>query len=180
MSDTYTDMRDFIYNVDNYDEFNQIYNTVLNGMSYSPTKNVSFLGNMETRFTEIRNYFLGASTIENRKRNYYDSVAKLAIDTKDEINNDADILLINSLLDQNNNESLVKLDLQSKLRIAENPTINMVPAHTTFNVAQGSDILKQYITYEQTKNTDKATLRGGDRIFNMLSHANRSIYVKGF
>jgi hypothetical protein len=180
ISDTYTNMKDFIYNVDDVDKFKEIYNTVLNEMSYSPTKNVSFLEDLETRYAEIRNYFLGETGTSRRTEKYDADIKQLEIDKGDQLKTNADIIAINSLLDENNDDSLVKLNLQSKLSIPNPPTINTVAAHDTFNITPDSDIINQYITYEQTNHNDKATLRGGDEIFNMLSHANRSIYVEAF
>jgi hypothetical protein len=178
--DTYSNMKEFIYDVDNVDLFAPIYNTIFKGMNYSPTKNVSFLTDMESRITEIRNYFLGSSTTENKKSKYYDALAKLELDKVNTIKTNSEILLIDSLLnkDISKGESLANLNLQSKLKITTGPTINSVSAHTAFNTHP--DILKQYITYEQSSTSEKASLRGVDKTFNMISHANRSIYVQVF
>lgn len=174
MSDTYTNMRDFIYNVDDVNKFKPIYNIIFNGMNYSPTKNVSFLGNLETRYAEIRNYFLGETGTSTREAKYNDDINKLASATSNSITTNADIIAINSLLAE-----IESLNLQSKLSV-KSPTINQVSAYTAFNT-QDTTIINQYITYEQTKETDKARLKGNPNItFNMLSHANRSIYVQEF
>jgi hypothetical protein len=174
MSDTYTDMKSFIYNVDDVNKFKPIYNIIFNGMNYSPTKNVSFLGNLETRYSEIRNYFLGETGTSERQRKHDNDTNKLAIDTENLLKTNADIIAINSLLAE-----IDKLDLQSKLSV-KSPTIKQVSAYSAFNT-QDTTILNQYITYEQTKETDKARLKGNPNItFNMLSHANRSIYVQEF
>jgi hypothetical protein len=174
MSDTYTDMKSFIYNVDDVNKFKPIYNIIFNGMNYSPTKNVSFLGNLETRYAEIRNYFLGETGTSERQRKHDNDTNKLAIDTENLLKTNADIIAINSLLAE-----IESLNLESKLSV-KSPTINQVSAYTAFNT-QDTTIINQYITYEQTKETDKARLKGNPNItFNMLSHANRSIYVQEF
>jgi hypothetical protein len=174
MSDTYTDMKSFIYNVDDVNKFKPIYNIIFNGMNYSPTKNVSFLGNLETRYAEIRNYFLGETGTSERQRKHDNDTNKLAIDTENLLKTNADIIAINSLLDE-----IESLNLESKLSV-KSPTINQVSAYSAFNT-QDITIINQYITYEQTKETDKARLKGNPNItFNMLSHANRSIYVQEF
>jgi hypothetical protein len=167
-------MKDYIYDVDSFDIFNLLYNNIFTDIQYSSDKRASFIDNERDKFNDIRKYLEGSMGLEKRTSLYYDSVAKLEVDKREKFKTNADIIAINSLLDE-----IDKLDLQSKLSV-KSPTIKQVSAYSAFNT-QDTTVLNQYITYEQTKETDKARLKGNPNItFNMLSHANRSIYVQEF
>ena len=154
-SKKYKDMSNYIYihDVGHIDRINNMadeYNTNFNKFLES-----YFL--LNTSFGKVIDYFklVGKSNNENNSNVIIEKIVKL-IEYLDNIN-------LNEYFGPLNMENL-ELSSTAKSIFAQNTILD----------------INDYITFKQYKQSDKNELKGADDTFNMLKHADRSIYMEVF